>query len=416
MSANEVPPNDPAFYARLEVTKILERYDVPLLWLAKDPAIEGGEFGDWLISWRKGGALGSSDMVPTELAGIETWVALPISHLRKKQIMAEHVSLRETILFAEKGLYVLEGADPSQPTRVEAVNPYLLPHGFLPLADISVLGNEVKHPSLTPKVGGFPILLHFVPSEKSSDNPSIGIAGSLGGGVQRFISWSARKIAEEDPVDSGIPINDWAGFTPVAAETGTLTMVVEGTTDDPARQQAIISAVRVLAEACTHALDESGYEALLGQVGTDGVVSLARLFELVSSSKVSISIKWVEEGRERFAALGEQTSSDAARRLRDRLSSSELAKVNPTKIIVQLSTEEVRSLRRPVDPKAGGHQALIARLLDRIDEGNRLALDPELAAMVIRYVQDYGMGGYQDRLRPIYVALYRAGLSFVGIR
>jgi hypothetical protein len=416
MSSNVVPPEDPAFYARLEVAKVLDRYDVPLLWLAKDPAAGESEFGDWLISWRKGGTLGSSVKIPVELAGIETWVALPISHLRKKQILAEHVSLRETILFAEKGLYLLEGVDPSQPTKVEVVNPYLVPNGLLPLADISVLGNEVKHPPLTPKVGGIPILLHFVPSEKSPDNPSIGIAGPLGGGVQRFISWSARSIAKEDPVDSGIPIDDWAGFTPVAAEPGTLSLVIEGTTVNSGRRQAVLGAAGVLTQAGRLALDESGYETLLRQIGPEGLVALAHLFELVSASKVSVSIKWFDGGKERFAALGEQNAGDVARHLQDRLSSTELARVNQTKITIQLSAEEVSNLRKTVDPRAGGHQWLIAQLQEHIHKDNTLDLEPEQAARVIRYVQDYGMGGYQDRLRPIYVALYRAGLSFASIR
>lgn len=416
MSPNDISCEHPEFYARLKVAQILERYDVPLLWLAKDPVLGDGEFGDWLISWRKGGTLGSNATIPPELAGIETWIALPISRLRKKQILSEHVSLRETILFAEKGLYILEGPDPSRPAKVEVISPHLILLELLPLADVSAFGNEVKHLPLTPRMGGVPILLHLVPGEISPDNPSIAIAGTLGGGVQRFISWSARKIAGEDSLNSGIPLDDWAGFTPVAVEPGTLNLVIEGTTVDPSKRKAILDAVRVLAQATTLAHDEESFEALLRQVGAEAMVALARLFELVSSSKVSISIKWIDEGRERFAALGGQTADDAAKRLRRQFSSTRLASVNPTRITVTLTMDEASNLLKPVDPKGGGHQALIADLQGQLHSDNNLDLDPEQAARVIRYVQDYGMGGYQDRLRPIYVALYRAGLSFVGIR
>ncbi len=53
---------------------------------------------------------------------------------------------------------------------------------------------------------------------------------------------------------------------------------------------------------------------------------------------------------------------------------------------------------------------MIATLQHQL-EGNDLKLTPHLVERVIRYVQDYGEGTYENRLRPIYEAIHRYGLS-----
>lgn len=92
-----------------------------------------------------------------------------------------------------------------------------------------------------------------------------------------------------------------------------------------------------------------------------------------------------------------------------------LEQTKAAEFIVHLTGPEVSELLKDVDPRGGGFQALIATLQHQL-EGNDLKLTPNLVERVIRYVQDYGEGTYENRLRPIYEAIHRYGLSFVGLR
>jgi hypothetical protein len=86
---------------------------------------------------------------------------------------------------------------------------------------------------------------------------------------------------------------------------------------------------------------------------------------------------------------------------------------------VYISKEEADVLSRQADPQAGGFEKLLAELKDQVQPaGNRveLWLRADQVERVIRYVQSYGQGGAQNRLKPIYEQLRRLGPSFGLLR
>ncbi len=71
-----------------------------------------------------------------------------------------------------------------------------------------------------------------------------------------------------------------------------------------------------------------------------------------------------------------------------------------------LSGSEQAALREPAG--AGGHQALQALLIERLQEGNgTLELDDAELGKVIRYMTQYQGGGFQNRLRAGFIRSLR---------
>lgn len=64
-----------------------------------------------------------------------------------------------------------------------------------------------------------------------------------------------------------------------------------------------------------------------------------------------------------------------------------------------LSPDAVEALGRPVVGQ-GGFQSLL-RQIQALLVSNELTLTPELISRIVRYVQDYGGGGFQNRLDTI---------------
>lgn len=62
----------------------------------------------------------------------------------------------------------------------------------------------------------------------------------------------------------------------------------------------------------------------------------------------------------------------------------------------KLPAEAADALRRPVVGQ-GGFQSLLRQLQSLLNDGE-LTLTPELIAKMVRYVQDYGQGGFRGRL------------------
>lgn len=71
---------------------------------------------------------------------------------------------------------------------------------------------------------------------------------------------------------------------------------------------------------------------------------------------------------------------------------------NAKSIVLLLTPQEVAILQAPVG--SGGHQSLHSELLAQLaNGGNQLSLDDAMLGRVIRYMTQYGSGGFQDRLR-----------------
>jgi hypothetical protein len=74
-----------------------------------------------------------------------------------------------------------------------------------------------------------------------------------------------------------------------------------------------------------------------------------------------------------------------------------------------LPPDAVEALGRPVVGQ-GGFQSLF-RQIQALLVGNELTLTPELTDRIVRYVQDYGGGGFQGRLDTILEELKTLGAA-----
>jgi hypothetical protein len=68
-------------------------------------------------------------------------------------------------------------------------------------------------------------------------------------------------------------------------------------------------------------------------------------------------------------------------------------------ILVNLTTDELDALRRPVSGQ-GGFQSLLRRMQNQI-AGNTLVLNESDGERLIRYAERYGSGGFQGRLERV---------------
>ena len=73
-------------------------------------------------------------------------------------------------------------------------------------------------------------------------------------------------------------------------------------------------------------------------------------------------------------------------------------------VTIELSDDALEALRRPVRGE-GGFQSLLRSFQDRIGTGSALTLTPDLIERIVRYVQDYGQGGFQGRLDTVLAEL-----------
>ena len=65
--------------------------------------------------------------------------------------------------------------------------------------------------------------------------------------------------------------------------------------------------------------------------------------------------------------------------------------------VFTLNPDEIALLAQPAG--TGGHQSLHKRLNEQLAQGNNLTLNDAELGQVLRYMSQYGSGGFQGRLR-----------------
>ena len=431
----ETPPNleDPASWRLSEVQRFCE-YDGEVLdFLANGPIGFKDHPGHWLVTWRSGGKLSNLPNTPVELAGLERRLAIPISEVRERQIIEGHISLREAIAFAEGDhVYELLGADHLAPVQVVRTQPSRLPTNYLPTADLTVQGHLM--PSLGPGAegGALEVRVHLVPGYLATEVPSLSDAGTIQGAFQRYLGWAAaeshrRKSAPEATGLTGsFGPPAWSSLALTRAIPGTLLLIAEARVQDTAQRESLLSAL-----ASLKTLARANFGS--GEGGTDdgsaspeddevriAVAALVALADVLRSVHISVSIRW-RAGESDHCALIGPDATDSVLQARNVLSVATQIQtsVRSATVNVILSNQDAQLIQMTVDPGAGGLQKLLSTLQKQLrsEEGRFvLSLSADQVEKVIRYVQEYGQGGYQDRLRPIYEALYRMGVAFVGIK
>jgi hypothetical protein len=73
---------------------------------------------------------------------------------------------------------------------------------------------------------------------------------------------------------------------------------------------------------------------------------------------------------------------------------------------LKLSARAVEALQRPISGQ-GGFQSLLRQLQRSVDNEQHLVLTPALIAKIVRYVEDYGGGGFQGRLDTVLADLQK---------
>lgn len=66
---------------------------------------------------------------------------------------------------------------------------------------------------------------------------------------------------------------------------------------------------------------------------------------------------------------------------------------------VRLTEDELELLSRPVEGQ-GGFQNILRLMQSRLQD-DHLAVTEDEAERIARYVEEYGGGGFQERLRPL---------------
>ena len=68
-------------------------------------------------------------------------------------------------------------------------------------------------------------------------------------------------------------------------------------------------------------------------------------------------------------------------------------------VTIQLTDDEIELLSRPIEGQ-GGFQDTLKLMQSRLQD-DQLSVTEQEAERIVRYVVDYGGGGFQERLRPL---------------
>jgi hypothetical protein len=408
----------------MTVEREFVEYDGLLLdFLANGPRLDDPQHdGRWLVTWRAGGRLSVPHSVPPELSGVEKWFAIPLSELRERQIVDGHISLREAMAFSEWDSYLLEGNDPLNPTQWSEVPYSSLPEALTPKGDVTVGGRALPDLSASAEETALEVRLHLVPGVGSDETPSFATVGPIQESFQRFVSWTARWLRSNVGLPPAITRSDWAAIGFAKYQLGTGLIVGRAATSEQKEREAILSALDELKLSTELSLAGHGQRDIPAHIGVRAVEALLGLFDQVESSRVSISVRWRAAAGEGCVLIAPTMAAPAASALESGRDEPAVALNDaPVLVRISLSADALSALNREADPQKGGLQKLIVDIRNQVVERRPngvcvLVLTAPQVEKVVRYVQAYGQGGFQDRLLPVYQALYRLGVAFGGLR
>lgn len=439
-AANDVePPVDevetpltPERFSDLASAETLTEYDGTILaYLGRGPRVSDGHAGDWLILLREGGSLFRS---ASKADSRERWLAIPLSEARRKQAIGDHISLLETIGFAEWRPYRLLGADPFHPDSVERLQVRSVPHSYFPSAVVSVHGKSIDGLTPSPEASRSKLTIHLVPGKREVRHPSLWDIGSVQHALELFVESTRAYLrlrtlgaadietfmAPPEAEPHTIGDLDWARFGALGARLGTVLLELEMGTVELGETPAIRRCFPELAPISVDASSRTFAGTTPGTPGGRSAVALLSLGGLLEAVGVAFLLSWSGDvGLERVMVSplsAHEGARNLSRAARDEFAS---AAIRAPLVRVVLTEDEAAPLRRTADRQAGGFESLLADIREQIPPTGaqvELSLRPDQVERVVRYVQSYGAGGAQDRLRPIYLQLRRLGPSFGLLR
>jgi hypothetical protein len=425
-------PRQPADFSQARPDTVLSEYDgTPLSYLARGPRVSEGHAGSWLMLLRSGGPLYRA-VIPSDVR--ERWLAVPLSEIRRKQADEGHISLLEVIGFTEWRPYVLTGADPFGPADATRLPVRQIPHSYFPSGLVSIHGSRIEGLQPLERDPLTKLAIHLVPGKREIRLPSLWDVGSVEHALEQFIETTQpfRRIQSQGAADidsfgagtrpAGGPLGEvnWVQLGVQGAKLGTLVLDLDmGTASgggEPGIRRALPELAPIAVDPTSETLSHASQEPTAGRTAL-ALLTLGSVLEAVGMSAL---LAWKgDQGSERvlLSPLSAHEGTKAlTSRAREEFGSGSIRA--PT-VRVTLSSKEAEPLNRPADPSAGGFESLLADLkaaLNPVGDSFELSLRPDQVERVVRYVQSYGGGGAQERLRPVYEQLRRLGPSFGLLR
>lgn len=397
-------------FSGFSVDQALMVYDFPLLLLCSAP--DGSK---WMFKWcdyvRKD--MNPSTGTPAEYFG-DIWLAFRVSNYKLKQFHENHISLRELILMTEDEVVLFNARDIFHPLSTpQFLKPEYLPHGFLPASDIMLDGSS---DTFTQEIGsykGFRIGFHLIFSEMITEGKApLSIIGPFQDVFQKYLAWSARRMAQESFTEFSSPLGHWTEISPILSSMGSYRIFCSTGELGPPKSLYLVQTCATLKKFLESEKTVIEIRALRDKLGENGFLYFRALLSAISEFNISVNVKWMDENNtEQFIVLSKRIASELLPSI-SKVIRIDDATVN---VRVKLSAEEAEKLRRDIEGQ-GGMQSLLLKLQRNLTEENVLTLTPDVIERILRYGQHYGQGGFQDRLQGVIRALKRIGISLLGLR
>lgn len=390
----------------LHIDKIITKYDYPLLLTAKD-----ANNGTWILSWADTDEQDEDDEPYSSI--LDTWFAFPVSDNRMRQILNEHISLREAIFFYETDLFLLTTHRPllqdSDIISWKKVNHFDIPIHTLPLIDISIKGKKLMPVA---KDNGVLIEAHIIPERSLEGLVPLEIVSPLMDLIQKIVRWSSNFVKKGKSRELFLPKDDLGKLNFISLEPGSITFKAETKELETEKNKPVIKALNYI-KGMVESNDLLKYlQVVEERIGHEALLNLHFLLSLQLNQEINITIKYVSNGGEvNSITLPYREAKSIFRTLTSYFGKG----ISASELVIKLTADDKDQLMKPVVGE-GGWQSLIRQLKEQISSDNTLSINQRQLERIIRYSQLYGEGGWQERLEVVLNELRGLGLTFSQLR
>ncbi|MHB8560815.1 MAG: hypothetical protein ACYDAP_06585 [Thermoplasmataceae archaeon] len=393
----------------LYIDEILSKHDFPLLATATDNLDR-----KWILSWadtnEKSGDTGESG---APIIVEDKWFAIPTSDERFLQILEEHLSLREAILFYETDLFLVTANRPlfkeNDIKEIKKISRNEIPMASLPLMDISIKGTNMM-----PDVGDHSIIIqtHIIPGTDLEGLFPLEIIAPLTDYLQKIFRWSSNFIKKGKSRELFIPKDNLGKLNFVSLQAGSIIITTETREIDREKNKPFLKALEHIKGLVESNNPLKSLDIVERNIGREALLNIHFLLNLQIQQKININFKYASSsGIFNCITLSYKDAESVLRALNTYFRK----KISSTGLIIKLTPEDKEKLMRPVTGE-GGWQSLARQLKRQIRDDDSLIIDQRQLERIIRYSQSYGEGGWQERLEVILVELRRLGLTFSQLR
>lgn len=394
---------NPKLPSGLKIERTLIRYDLPLLQIGRSD--DGRR---WLVNWCMSASTDDEDEEHST-SGPDTWLVAPVSDPVLIELETDVMSLREALLSSDSECFLVQGNNPLEPARIQSVSPALVPRDFLPKRNLTIHGKRPGRlpDKLIPATTCLQLDFHLMVRGLPAGTAPFGLVGPFQEQFQKWISASAHFIDDPTPraVELAYDPLDWTSVNTLVAAQGSIRIVAHGT-EDSNKGDRLLESLAVIKGMAEPELSSAKFRELAQKIGRDGVLTLVRLLNFVMLRKLSVTISWWRGETEDFMILTPGIANRLSRKLKAHVSKYPSNAI----LTVRLTAEELEKISRPVIGQ-GGMQSLLRKLQTQL-EGDRLSMTADQVEQIVRYAQNYGSGGFQERLQGVLMEIKRLGIAF----